>query len=96
MKPKHRKCVVNWPKRSFFGDTYTNEAFDVLFQFARQNVGPAYASLQNLGAKCAPKAPEIKAMLQSAKSNKWFLRSILINIGALPYAELYADGKESE
>ncbi len=51
---------------------------------------PAVAALQNVGKLALPAADKVKAILADKKGgNKFYLRSILISCGVLPYNDLY-------
>lgn len=60
------------------------------------NYKPAIMSLQNLGALAKPMNSRLERALAGEKTpNKFFIRSILINTGALQYTDLYK-GSEGE
>lgn len=57
----------------------------------KEGFGPAAAALQNTGAKAKPIVTELQSLLEGKTKNKhkFYIRSILINCGALPYTALY-------
>ncbi|MBA9078632.1 sulfatase family protein [Rufibacter quisquiliarum] len=73
------------------------QGLDFLLQQVKDNFGPAAACLQNVGAEAKPIAPELQALLEGKSGNKhkFYLRSILINCGVLPYSALYQAGEKT-
>lgn len=66
-------------------------ALDYLAIQMEGNFDPALMSLQNMGALAAPINDRLKAALAAKKSkNKFYIRSILINTGVLPFTDLYS------
>jgi hypothetical protein len=71
---------------------YANEkdGLNFLVDEVSKGFNPAVASLQNVGKLALPAADKIKEILAAKnKGNKFYLRSILINCGILPYDDLY-------
>ncbi len=58
--------------------------------------GPAAAALQNVGNKAKPVAEDLQKALngQGVPKNSFYMRSVLINCGILPYAQLYKPGEK--
>lgn len=70
--------------------TKDSEGLNFLVNEVSKGFNPAVACLQNVGKLALPAADKIKAILAAKnKGNKFYLRSILINCGVLPYADLY-------
>ncbi len=68
----------------------SKQGLDYLVSQAQANFSPAAAALQNLGNLALPAASTIETMvLDKRLENKFFLRSVLINCGKLPYSDLY-------
>lgn len=67
------------------------EGLKYLIEQLKDGFGPAAAALQNVGSKAAPVTADLKSLLTANTKNryKFYIRSILINCGELPYAALY-------
>ncbi|WP_162618576.1 sulfatase family protein [Pedobacter yulinensis] len=67
-----------------------------LYGLLAQGYGPAGAALQNTGAAVAPVRRQLEQLLQHEKRARYrfYIRSCLINCGALPYAALYPPGEK--
>lgn len=65
---------------------------DYLMTQLANGFGPAAACLQNTGEKAKPLAARLNALYTDERSSKsrFYIRSILINCGELPYSALYA------
>ncbi len=79
---------------------YSNTNLGLNYLYTRLESGflPAAAALQNIGILAKPIAVKIEALLKQKNSNsKFYLRSILINCGVLPFSDLYktAPGEKS-
>ncbi len=71
---------------------YTNDkdGLNFLIDEVKKGFNPAVAALQNVGKLALPVADKVKALLADKKGgSKFYLRSILINCGMLPYDDLY-------
>ncbi|RZJ85030.1 MAG: sulfatase [Chryseobacterium sp.] len=74
----------------------SKNCLNYLFSKLEANFDPAIMGLQNLNTLAKPLNDKLKIALQNKKArNKFYIRSILINTGALPFSALYdsADGK---
>ncbi|MGV3504767.1 MAG: sulfatase [Adhaeribacter sp.] len=61
----------------------------------KNGFGPAAAALQNVGSQAKPLVAELQPLLTTkSKASKFYLRSILINSGALPFSALYQAGEK--
>lgn len=57
---------------------------------AKKGFSTSAACLQNLGNKALPKVAELKSLVADKDvKNKFYLRSVLINCGVIPYSDLY-------
>ncbi len=81
----------------YAGDT--QRGLDYLLQQLKDGFGPAAACLQNVGVKATPLVKELQQLL-TLKSQppklKFYIRSILINCGVLPYDRLYDANEKIE
>ncbi|WP_409966359.1 sulfatase-like hydrolase/transferase [Mycovorax composti] len=81
----------------YAGDT--QRGLDYLLQQLKDGFGPAAACLQNVGVKATPLVKELQQLL-TLKSQppklKFYIRSILINCGVLPYDRLYDANEKVE
>lgn len=74
---------------------YTNEAdkgLAYLLEQLKSGFGPAAACLQNTGSKASPLVKDLQELLtlkSQTQRLKFYIRSILINCGKLPYDQLY-------
>lgn len=73
-----------------------NEGLSYLFTQVKNGSGVAAAGLQNVGDKAKPIANELQSLLntQTGNRNKFYMRSILINCGVLPFSALYPAGEK--
>lgn len=70
------------------GDSKTGLAY--LAAETEKNFSPAVASLQNIGKLASPAVSRIKEFIaDKGIINKFYLTSVLINCGELPYTDLY-------
>ncbi|WP_346238402.1 sulfatase [Niabella insulamsoli] len=69
----------------------TEKGLQILLKQLASGKGFAGAALQNVGAKAAPLTADLQKLLAASSKNKYrfYIRSILINCGALPYSALY-------
>src|SRR5690606_17841437 len=74
---------------------YTNErdrktGLDHMVKYLAKGSAPAGAGLQNVGKLAMPVAGEVRQLLDDPKAkSKFYIRSVLINCGLLPYEDLY-------
>lgn len=72
---------------------YTEQNRDALNYFLsllRQNYKPAIAAMQNIGNLAAPVTDQIQVLLNQPKPRSaFYLTSMLINTGKIPYQDLY-------
>lgn len=69
---------------------------DYLLTELKNGFGPAAACLQNVGEKAKPIAADLQQLLngKGGNKNKFYIRSVLINCGVLPYSALYQAGEK--
>ncbi|MEX2336767.1 MAG: sulfatase [Fulvivirga sp.] len=66
------------------------EGLNFLLNKIREDFMPAATAMQNVGNLAKPVVPELNKLLeQEGIGGKFYLRSALINCGALPYSALY-------
>ena len=72
------------------------EGLNYLLNDLKAGFGPAAAALQNIGELAKPIAAEVQVLLNAQKGNKnkFYMRSVLINCGVLPYSALYPAGEK--
>jgi len=73
---------------------YTKDAatgLNYMVELLKRGFKPAGASLQNTGKLAMPVTPQLQEILSAKGGNnaKFYIRSILINCGKLPYSDLY-------
>ncbi|MFT4094184.1 MAG: sulfatase [Niabella sp.] len=74
-----------------------DKGLSYLFQQLKSGFGPAAACLQNTGSKASPLVKDLQQLLASKSPKlKFYIRSILINCGALPYNQLYSADEKVE
>lgn len=81
------KCLI---AESMIYKGHSRTGLDYLTAQSANNFPPAVACLQNIGKLAKPAVSRIKELMKDKDiENKFYLTSVLINCGELPYADLY-------